>query len=73
MSNPAPSLLLPHITCQRQRANLRLGYLVGTCQQCGPFGPCQVYVDAPKPAHIVLEVSGLLFDQAELNCEDGNC
>jgi hypothetical protein len=71
MSESIPALLLPHITCQKQRANLRLGY-PKTCQQCG-LGPCQVFGDAPKPTPIVLEVSGLLFDQAELNCEDGNC
>jgi hypothetical protein len=71
MSEHTSALLLPHITCQKQRANLRLGY-PKACQQCG-LGPCQVFEDVPKPAPIVLEVSGLLFDRAELNCEDGNC
>jgi hypothetical protein len=72
MSENTPALLLPHITCQKQRANLGLGY-PKTCQQCGLFGLCRVFEEVPKPAPIVLEVSGLLFDQAELNCEDGNC
>jgi hypothetical protein len=72
MSNHTPALLLPHITCQKQRANLRLGY-PKTCQQCGLFGPCKVFDEAPKPSPVLLEVSGLLFDQDELECKDGNC
>ena len=76
MSEDTTALLLPHITCQRQRANLRLGY-PKTCQQCVLFGPCPVYDGKPVSRTVspvqTLDISGLEFSMAEVNCEEGDC
>lgn len=45
-----------------------------TCVICGLFGPCQRELPQPdKAPPMVLYVSGLEFDEDEINCKGGDC
>lgn len=69
-TNPRPAVSMAPL-CNELRACQGL-VTPRNCVVCN-LGPCLERPQATKSAPLVLDVSGLEFSEAEINCEGGNC